>query len=378
MRMSAVCDAKRMGATARSRVTYGACAGQPVDAGSLADRSASTERQWRALTQVVRRALSSAIAQDVWEPEARQSPLMNTLMKFASEAQARQPGDGLRAQPAGQEAMRSSRQLQRAQEAALSIAHHVRVLAAHRVAASQAAMMRAPSGISSPARPSGIAAAVPALVARRGRAGATGRMLSAAREDALAGDGCWRMIAHSSASSGPGLRRIASGTATLPTSRSSAARHEDVELLGVEPEAAPDGGRELRDAADVLVEAGLALGQHLDSTSRACPRAAAAAAALARVHALVGAPQASAASRPRRGARRGRSEAPIAKPVAVLAERRDGALRRAARRRRARRRAAGRTRRRRAGRRGRRPTARARGARRCSSASPAGWPNASL
>ena len=66
---------------------------------------------------------------------------------------------------------------------------------------------------------------------------------------------CWRMNSHSASSSGPGLRRIASGTAILPTSCSSAARRDLVELLGVEPEPAADGQRQLADVVDVLARA---------------------------------------------------------------------------------------------------------------------------
>ena len=97
-----------------------------------------------------------------------------------------------------------------------------------------------------------------------------------------------RMKAHSSSSSGPGLLRIASGMATLPTSCSSAATQHVVELLAVEAEVAADGLGELGHAAEMALEAGMALGQGAQQNVGALALGRRAAGVLLRVHALVG------------------------------------------------------------------------------------------
>ena len=217
----------------------------------------------------------------------------------------------------------------------------------------------------------------PSARARRGRPARPGRMLSLAPRMRSPATVCWRMIAHSASSSGPGLLRITSGTATLPTSWSSAARISTSSDSASRPIRRPTAAASVGDPAVVDVEVGLALGHHADEQVTRLRAAGAAAAALAGVHALVGEPQ-------RLGrvlGVLGQDDEPVGsrdgEPVAARAERVDGALDERDRRRRARRRRAGRTRRRRGGRRVRRPCASA-GARRPSSASPAGWPKASL
>jgi hypothetical protein len=78
-------------------------------------------------------------------------------------------------------------------------------------------------GNRSAGEPVGVPAAVPALVAGADEPGDGPQAGSALRMRSPM-IGCWRMNCHSASVSGPGLLRISSGTASLPTSCSSAAR----------------------------------------------------------------------------------------------------------------------------------------------------------
>ena len=96
------------------------------------------------------------------------------------------------------------------------------------------------------------------------------------------------MNASSSSSSGPGLERIASGTATLPTSCSSAARATVVARLGVQAHRRRERARELRDRARVGEQLRLALADHAQQHVAALARRRVRAALLLGVHAAVG------------------------------------------------------------------------------------------
>ena len=150
--------------------------------------------------------------------------------------------------------------------------------------------MRAPSGISSPARPVRVAAAVPALVAGAHDAGHAGE-LGGGADDALADD---RVLAHVLplvlGELARGVQdRVGDRDLADVVQRGGAA---DLEQLGVvEAELAPDGADEVGDVLDVLVQLAVVLGgdpqQHLvDGLVAGAP-----AAALVGVHALVGAAQ---------------------------------------------------------------------------------------
>ena len=175
--------------------------------------------------------------------------------------------------------------------------------------------MRAPSGISSPREAVRDSRGRRSARAAARTSRATGRMLSAAAEDPLPGD---RVLAHD--------RPL--GVVERARLVEDAVRHgdhADVAQLGGADRArrAPrrrgraGGRRRPRASATPLlcVEAGSRSASTCTSRSRACPRLAAAAAALARVHALVGDAQrlGRVVERPR-AARRARSEAPIVKP----------------------------------------------------------------
>ena len=102
--------------------------------------------------------------------------------------------------------------------------------------ASQTAMMRAPSGISSPREAVGVAAAVPALVARADEPGDAARSAGAAREDALADQ---RVLAHQlplRVVERPGLVEDLVGDRDLADVVQLGGAREHVELLGVEAE----------------------------------------------------------------------------------------------------------------------------------------------
>ena len=98
---------------------------------------------------------------------------------------------------------------------------------------------------------------------------------------------CWRTKAHSSSASGPGLSRIASGTATLPTSCSSAARATSSSAW-MPREAHSDRDRELGHVAKVLHELGPPLVQRLEQHVAGLAARRAAAPILLAVHAAVG------------------------------------------------------------------------------------------
>ena len=110
----------------------------------------------------------------------------------------------------------------------------------------QTRMIRAASGDLLAGETVGIAAAVPVLVARAD---------DARRRCASAGDArrirsptivCWRTNAHSRSSSGPGLWRISSGTASLPRSWSWAARSSSSSSSRRSPSILPTSVRERR------------------------------------------------------------------------------------------------------------------------------------
>ena len=69
------------------------------------------------------------------------------------------------------------------------------------------------------------------------------------------------MKLHSTGSSGPGLSRIASGTAIFPTSCSSAARATSSSPSGPMCELAPDRQRQLADVVQPELKVGAPLGQ---------------------------------------------------------------------------------------------------------------------
>ena len=133
---------------------------------------------------------------------------------------------------------------------------------------------------------------------------------------------CWRMYSHSSASSARGAWRIASGIAILPMSWSAAARRRVDQVGRVEAELAADGLGELGDVVDVVAQVAVMLGgdaqQHVvHGLVDGAP-----AAALVRVHALVGDPQRvrGVAGFARASARAPRST-PIVEALAALAQR---------------------------------------------------------
>ena len=216
-------------------------------------------------------------------------------------------------------------------------------------------MMRAPRGISAAAQAVGVAGAVEALVAR---ADELARRASDGAREMRSPISVWRrMNSHSSSSSGPGLWRIASGIAVLPTSWSSAPWPIACSCSGRPSCAATSPARARRRGRGA--EVGLALGQDLQQEvpglrGRGRPGV------LLRVHALVGEAQGRPASGASREARHAVRAADREASPRVLAPRRPAA--RSSRIRRCRRRAR-RTRRRPSGRRGRRRGRAPRGAR---------------
>ena len=114
-----------------------------------------------------------------------------------------------------------------------------------------------------------------------GRAGAAAMMRSPAS--------VWRRTkVHSSSVSGPGLPRISSGMAILPTSWSSAARRTVSRSSRAEAEAAGGGLGELGDGAHVAAQGRVAGGEHAQQDVLDLARGGHAAGVLLGVHALVG------------------------------------------------------------------------------------------
>ena len=147
--------------------------------------------------------------------------------------------------------------------------------------------MRAPSGMSSPAVGVGVAVAVPALVAGAHQLGdgAEGRR---GGDDALADEG---VAAHE----GPlvvveraGLVEDRVGDGHLAHVVQLGGHAHVVERLAFEAEVAADGLGELGHAAEMALEAGMALGKGAQQHVGALALGRGAAGVLVRVHALVG------------------------------------------------------------------------------------------
>ena len=111
---------------------------------------------------------------------------------------------------------------------------------------STAAKIRAASGISSPREPARVAGPVPLLVVAVGDL--QGRPEEVDRREPSRGRSVgWRRItAHSSSVSGPGFRRMASGTPILPMSCSSAPRRTCTSSASAEPHGPRQRGRSSR------------------------------------------------------------------------------------------------------------------------------------